>query len=137
METQTVQPAVRRALILEDDVWVVPIIESALKVAVPDIEIDRVASVPDAIRKTQANNYEVIVADIFVDGDQTGVNFWDDCKARCPDTAILLTSSMDEEEFQKRFSSDRDDPMYVRKPLNASELAHTVGSLLDFTGVSS
>jgi CheY-like chemotaxis protein len=137
MKPLTLQSITRRALVLEDDPWVVPIIECALKNAVPGLEVDRVDSVEEAVRKTKDQNYEVIVADIFVKGGQTGVNFWDHCKKECPDSAILLTSSMAIEEFQKTFSHKRDNPLYIRKPLSLPELARTIQALFDFTGISS
>jgi len=132
---RTMEPG--RALILEDDLWLKPLIEVALLQTNPIIHVDWVDSAEEAIQKARQSNYELIIADIFLKGTQTGLEFWDYCKQECPETTVLLTSAMPVELFLEHSAKGRDNPFFLPKPFTMKDLLRTLHGLLDYSGISS
>lgn len=121
----------QRALVVEDDVWMKPVITLALKSALSDIVIDWVGTAEEALKKTQANHYDLIIADIYLNpGSETGLGLWYRWQNACPETPVLLTSSIPVDIFAKSVSSQDSGPYYLPKPFNIDQCKHAIEGLV-------
>lgn len=122
-----------RALVVEDDLWMKPVITSALKKALPGIVIDWVESAEDALDKTRASNYSLIMADINLQPNrQTGIDFWKDCNEHCPEVPILLTSSIPVDAFAEKMGVY--GPYYLLKPFSVAQCQEVIENMVSFFG---
>lgn len=109
----------KRALIAEDDVFLVPVIEEVLKHIEPDISITWVPSAEEAIRVIQKSQsggrFDFMYLDIFLDGEKTGVDVWQECRMRVPNATYMVSSSMENSRVS-RLLDDSVLSFYLKKP---------------------
>ena len=129
-----------RAFIIEDDVELSAILENVLYSIDPNIQIDWAASaeeamtrIKDRIKKTHENPYDIIVADIFLEGKATGIDFWEMCREDMPETAIVITSALSMENFFRGLGTDAISPPFLQKPFTVSECRQLFDGLLSYS----
>jgi DNA-binding response OmpR family regulator len=124
------QTSVKNILILEDDQTYKSIWEHILKRIGHDFICDWAASVEEAketlaTAKQAQKGYDLVVADIFIKGVSTGLDFWLAHETEFRHKAIIV-SSVDPRKLD-HFLHGRDYyPFYFKKPLNILECAETV-----------
>src|SRR5690348_15986734 len=102
----------RRVLILEDDAARSATLESIVRSVPPVAKLKRMSSAEEALLelKRQADlctePFDLIIADIFLEGKATGLDFWNACQTRAPETTVLVTSSMPLESFFKNIGQN-------------------------------
>jgi DNA-binding NtrC family response regulator len=127
---------VRRALVVEDDLWMRPLVIHAFQSAVPGIEVDWVESAEEAVNRTRILNYAVIMADIQLKPNRkTGLELWYQCREECPEVPVLLTSSMSVDAFFERMG--RYNPYYLSKPFDVSQCKEVIRNLVSNVGPAS
>ena len=132
-----ITPKKKRALVVEDDIWMKPLITLALKAAMPGVVIDWVDSVEDALKKAEKQQYDLMVSDIYLNpGDETGLSFWYMCQEKFPETPILLTSSIPVDSFARSMEGGL-SPHYLPKPFNVNQFKMVVEELTSSAGLSS
>jgi DNA-binding NtrC family response regulator len=125
-----------RALVVEDDLWMQPLINLALRSALPGVVIDWVETAEEALRKTRFSKYTVILADINLrPNSSSGLDFWFCCREECPETPMLLMSSISVDEFAKKMTLY--DPPYLSKPFNMTECKEVIKNLVSCQYLSS
>jgi DNA-binding NtrC family response regulator len=126
----------QRALVVEDDLWMQPLISMAIQSAIPGISIDWVESAEEAIRKARCHAYSVIIADINLKPNrETGLDFWYSCREECPEIPVLLTSSIPVEVFAKKMGLY--GPPYLPKPFSVTQCKDVIQGLVSHSGLSS
>jgi DNA-binding NtrC family response regulator len=126
----------QRALVVEDDLWMQPLISLALQSAIPGISIDWVDSAEEAINRVRYNQYAVILADIQLKPNRnTGIDLWYSCREECPEVPILLTSSIPVDTFSKQMKLY--GPHYLSKPFSVRECKEVIRNLVSHQGLSS
>jgi DNA-binding NtrC family response regulator len=134
------QIAGKRALIVEDDASVRAILRRVLLSVSPQIEIEWVGSAEEALPKiknelaSRKNTYDLIIADIFLEGSITGIDFWQTCEALCPHASILVMSSMAPDHFFKAIAGARQAPPFLSKPFHTGDCRKIVAELLGEAG---
>ncbi len=136
MQAQAAQKKVR-ALILEDDIELSTVMEQVLKKVAPNLSLDWVTSAEEAMtrlddvlsRKTESP-YQLIVADIFLDGESTGIDFWRSCQEILPGTPVLITSALSLDRFFATVGQESISPPYLQKPFTPLECKQVFESLL-------
>jgi DNA-binding response OmpR family regulator len=125
--------------VIEDDLCLETILCRVLKEVAPpelEIDVDWLTSAEEALvriqggRVTPAKHYDLILADIFLDGRMTGIEFWETCQAIQPETPVLLMSGMPIDEYFKTVGREAISPPYLPKPFSMGECGQIIGSLL-------
>ncbi len=125
-----------RVLVVEDDLWMQPLIYGAVKSAIPNACIDWVESAEDATRKTRYTKYSIVIADIYLKPNQgTGIDLWNICRDECPEIPILLMSSIPVDTFLKKMGLY--DPYYLPKPFSLVQCKEIIRNLVCHNGLTS
>ena len=96
-----------RVFVVEDDQELSAVIERVLRSISQDIKLDWATSAEAAIMKLKEalgasldqSPYDLIVADIFLDGKRTGIDFWHTCQELFPEVPVLVTSALSLDKF--------------------------------------
>ncbi len=126
-----------RALMLEDDIELSTVMEQVLKTVAPNLSLDWVTSAEEAMTRLDENlsnktqsPYELIIADIFLDGASTGIDFWRSCQEILPGTPVLITSALSLERFFATVGQQSISPPYLQKPFTPTECKQAFETLL-------
>lgn len=118
------EPAARSVLIVEDDLSVVEYLEHVLDHLRPGLDLDYATSAEDAMSKIRSRGgveketpYSLVIADIFLDGEMTGFDFWLECAKSFPDMPVVITSSLSAERYLTILSGFENTPTFLPKPL--------------------
>lgn len=127
---------IERALVLEDDIWMKPLIITALKSVISDIRVDWVDSVEDAMRKIRFRQYSVVVVDIHLkQNTESGLEFWNFCQREFSEVPIILTSSIPIDDFSKKMGWY--GTHYLFKPFTISQCSDAIRNIVSFIGPAS
>lgn len=126
-----------RALLVEDDIELSTVMEQVLKAVAPNLTLDWVTSAEEAMTRLDEvfynktpNPYDFIIADIFLDGESTGIDFWRSCQEILPGTPVLITSALSLDRFFATVGQDSISPPYLQKPFSPTECKLVFESLL-------
>jgi CheY-like chemotaxis protein len=134
--TAQVEKSRKRVLVIEDDLCLETILSRIIKSVAPEVEIDWTTSAEDALDRIQggrlvpAKKYDLILADIFLEGAKTGIELWETCQTNFPDTPVLLMSGMPIDEFFRQVGREAVSPPYLPKPFSVGECGQIIGSML-------
>ena len=127
----------RRVLILEDDIELSMVIERILKSIDSRIILDWATSAEFALEQLKGSAsihysapYDLIVADIFLDGKSTGIDFWRICNDSYPDIPIIITSALGLDRFFSTIGHEAISPPYLQKPFTSGECRQAFKYLL-------
>lgn len=112
-----------RVLIVEDDVTMEPLWQHIIETATPGALIDWVTSVEAA---PVDRRYDLVIADIFLAGEQTGLDLWE----RIGETTPFILMSVITAQRLKTLALNRPLPSYIQKPLDPSQCIETVRAVL-------
>ena len=128
-----------RALLVEDDIELSTVMEQVLKAVAPNLTLDWVTSAEEAMTRLDEafynktpNPYDFIIADIFLDGESTGIDFWRSCQEILPGTPVLITSALSLDRFFATVGQDSISPPYLQKPFSPTECKLVFESLGKF-----
>jgi DNA-binding response OmpR family regulator len=128
----------KRVLVIEDDLCLETILCRILKAVSPEIEIDWLTSAEEALLRIEPTRgiaeggYDLVLADIFLDGHTTGIDFWETCQALRPDLPVLLMSGMPIDEFFRTIGRESVSPPYLPKPFSVGECGQIIESMLKY-----
>lgn len=125
---------VKRALIVEDDAELIPVMATALSEVYPHFEIDWVKSGEEAIRKTREGRYDIIFVDVFLSGEKNGIEVWQNLEKFAPSTPVVITSGMPIDSFLKAIGKESIVPPFIAKPLRVGELKQVIAGLVTDVG---
>ena len=130
---------IKKVLLIEDDPTLEPVFNSILEGFDSKIEMDWVTSGEDAIHKLEESRlgakespYDLIIADIFLEGPITGVDFWDLCQNVYPDMPVLVMSGLPLHRFFEFIGSNNVCPPFLQKPLRLAECRETMKRILGY-----
>ena len=118
----------KKVLLLEDDpIWQM-VIKRSLKTFDENIDLECVQSVAQAQQLLGVSeNYDLIIADQYVEGDLTGFDLWKDCQSSHRQIPFMMVSGMKDDEFFKLTEEATDLPMFLPKPFNMASFQRLVG----------
>lgn len=123
-----VVPASKRVLVIEDDLALTTVIDRVLRIIDPDIRIDWAVSAEEAAsrildraRNQEGHPYDLILADIFLEGEVTGLDFWRLCQRVFPDIPLVVTSGLPVDRFFRVVGPDEPSPPFLPKPFSVDE----------------
>lgn len=127
----------RKVLVVEDDTDLTAIIDDVLKSIDPKITVDWATSADQAIdliegrlRESEESPYEMILADIFLEGNATGVDLWRLCKKSLPQIPIVVMSSLPVNQFFTMLGHDTIAPPFLGKPFQAGQCKQMLEGIL-------
>lgn len=126
-----------RVLIVEDDIELSTVFDHVLRTIHPGIVSDWVTSVEQAISylKTKAARlhrtpYDLILADIWLEGESTGLDLWKLVQEELPDLPIVVTSAMPIDRFFAKVGRGTISPPFLAKPFNPGDCRQLLEGLL-------
>lgn len=126
-----------RALIVEDDLALKPLWEKAFRSRGGRIWFDWVSTGEEAeklmrFRYRNNNPYDMVIADIFLAGQQTGVDLWN----RYGEETLnfIFVSSLPAGKFNQLMNLNFSCPLYKRKPLTFNTCTQIVDLIYDSVG---
>ena len=122
-----------RVLIVEDDVTMQPLWKYVIETSAPGASIkwvttEEAAEKIIAHRLHMAEEFDLIIADIFLSGSRTGIDLWK--RYGSGNTQFLLMSAVSPTKFAKLVGDGEPTPLYVQKPLNPIACIDTISEML-------
>jgi CheY-like chemotaxis protein len=110
----------RKILVVEDDPFWRRLISSNVSNQLDNYSLSFASNAASAMKRIEADpNYDLIIADQYLDGSDTGYDLWSDCRQKGIFTPFLLTSGQEElPELSERITH----PRFVPKRFLAGEL---------------
>lgn len=125
-------------LIVEDDTSLAHLLWLVLERMAPNVKVDWVTSGEEAKYNLSSGEedmgecpYDLVIADIFLDGDITGLDIWKICDSHYPETNILVTSSLPTDKFASCLKNEFDCPPYLPKPFTMSECIEMISEFIE------
>lgn len=129
----------KKVFIVEDDIELSAMIDRILKTIDPSVRIDWATSAEEAITRlngtalTNGNPpYDLIIADIFLEGPKTGLDFWRRCSEDFPDIPLVITSGLSLDKYFKVVGHDTISPPFLSKPFTVGECRNLLETMFDY-----
>jgi DNA-binding response OmpR family regulator len=136
---EDVEQGVREKLVLivEDDLTLRPLWERAFKSKGLDIKVDWATSMEEAERLIRHRfkykaPYQLVVADIFLEGQGSGIDLWNRYGEEAMD--FVFVSALPISKYEFLMSLNYGCPLYLKKPLSSKkceEIADIISSSTD------
>lgn len=115
-----------RVLIVEDDPACEMILKQIILSIDPAARIDWVDSGEAAAltlvqERARGEPYNLVIADVFLNGKLTGVDLWRMYREFYPAPPVVLTSSLPTSRYLEKVGAENDTPAYLAKPFYAEE----------------
>lgn len=128
----------KKVLIIEDDEDMRSLLEAIVMDVYPHVTIEDSASAEEALCLLQndplhgqySSNYDLIIVDIFLQGESTGLDFWKYIQEKFPMTTVLITSALSASRFFTAVGADTISPPYLEKPFQIGEAKQKIEGLL-------
>ncbi len=125
----------QRLLVVEDDVALSFLVERLALNINPEIKVDWVTSAEQAVPLLKAKNgqckYDLIFADIFLDGERSGLDLWSFCQEEFPWVPVVVTSAMPMDRFFSTIGPNSVSPTYLPKPFLPRECFQVLKGMLN------
>ncbi|MFZ9594930.1 MAG: response regulator [Bdellovibrionia bacterium] len=148
----SIQQPPLNVFILEDDRDLIPVFRRVLESIGPQVGLSVACSVDEAIdhlRKTHPTvtsqaglcpevsekpscGYDLIIADIFLEGESTGLDFWHTCQKLYPGTPVIITSGMPVDQFFSSLGRNTVSPPFLAKPFSLGECKQIFEGILNY-----
>ena len=128
---------VRSVYVIEDDLELSTVIDRVIKSIDPTVKLDWSTTAEEAITAIELAGqtgkpapYDLIIADFFLDGSQSGLDFWRLCKKHYPNIPVVLTSGT---PLQSLVLDEElpDFPIFLQKPFSINECKRLFQGLLE------
>jgi len=118
-----IETAHPRILVVEDDVELELPVRRALRQVDPWTEVDWFTDGSRAYWQLVRNRYDLVVADIWLEGSTSGVQLWRLCRVAKPDLPFLLMSALWPEA---RMFTGHHGPLFLSKPFSLEGFRQSV-----------
>mgnify|MGYP000119574979 CR=1 FL=1 len=126
-----------RILIVEDEIDLQTALESLIKASFPQSEIEAVSNIDETISwmKSQQLNpnfgFDLILADVSLQGEYTGFDLWKICSEMYPNTHFVFMSGISTQEFMEKLKDDPKCPPFLSKPFTAKQVKELLKRVMD------
>jgi len=126
------------ALIVEDDMSSMHMLDVALQGTGQFVKLDWATSAEEAMRFLQGrmkngrtHPYDLIIIDIFLDGRRTGVDLWNFLNEESLQSVpVVMTSGISEEKFADLMGRYSIMPKFLRKPFHMRGCIDTINEAM-------
>ncbi len=127
---KTIRKHPRKVLIVEDDLFLAAIVGRAIYDINADSDIDWATSLEQALGKViqgidqiGESPYELVIADIMLEGRGTGLDLWKVFCRTYPQVPIMVISSLPETEVYQAIGNETPNNFnYLKKPFSMGDL---------------
>ncbi len=124
----------KTVLIVEDDLALRPLWEKVFNSISKDITVDWATSAEDAenlirFKYTHGQPYHLVIADISLEGNGTGIDLWNKYGEEVANFAVVSALPISSYDFYTAL--DFGHPPYFKKPLSA-KVCLEIASLIDY-----
>lgn len=122
----------KRVLIVEDEpVWQT-LIGRTVRSIDNGAELHCVENVKDALEELKKEgDFDLIIADYFLEGLNSGLDLWKECLRRHPKVQFLVMSSLPQPVFKELVGSFVSGPKFIEKPENTEILKNELVEYFD------
>lgn len=137
-QTYEVAPAIHerevKVLVVEDDLSLHPLWRKIFSMSKHPLRVEWTNRAEDAenlirMRYRGGHPFDLVIADIFLDGSETGVDLWNRYGEEAHN--FIFVSGLPTERYEFLMSLSYGCPTYLRKPLSFKECFKVVESILD------
>ena len=107
-------------LVVEDDQSLRVVLTRILRQIDPNLSIRWVSSAEEAQTELK-NNHRMVIADIALEGEMTGLDLWKFCEEKYPGTPVVMMSGMPIHQFLGEIKPGEITPPYLPKPFYLGE----------------
>jgi DNA-binding NtrC family response regulator len=107
----------RRVLVVEDDELAKPILARILYSLNDELSLTWVKNAKAAKRCLEKEAFDLVITDVVLEGEGTGMDIHRYCSRHCPETAVVITSGLSREAIEKKTGHRVDDLAYMQKPI--------------------
>lgn len=129
----TFVPKQKRVLLIDDDPSLEPVFDALLHEVNTEIDIDYVTSAEAAFERLneasgiwKSTPYDLIIADVFLDGKATGVDVWSLCQEAYPQMPALVMSSLPLNRILELIGRNSINPLFLQKPFHFASCRRTL-----------
>lgn len=122
--------------IIDDDLELTNLMERILKSIDATLEIYWTTSAEEALailRKRSKKNskapFDIMICDIFLEGQGNGVELWNFCQKHYPGMKTALISSLEKEKFEALIKILIPEPPFLQKPFSVSQFNNLYSEL--------
>ena len=124
----------RKVLIVEDDLFLAAIVGRAVYDINADSDIDWATSLEQALGKViqgidqiGESPYELVIADIMLEGRGTGLDLWKVFCRTYPQVPVMVISSLSKNEVINAVGAESQDNLnYLKKPFSMGDLKNNI-----------
>ena len=125
----------RRILLVEDDTELRLAIVRSLRKISPTLEIDAVVSADEAFSRFRGDRqdvpgFDLVISDVVVPGERSGLDLWAFCQKRWPATPFILVSGISEQLLLKELGPTDVRPTILSKTTAAGIMRKIIADLL-------
>ena len=124
---------------MEDDIEMSTLIDRVIKNIDPKINLDWSTNAEEAIIKLKNASkkgielpYNLIIADVFLDGSKTGIDLWRYSKKEYGKIPFILTSADQKESLFLKKNLLNFDPIFLQKPFSIQECKTLLKKILGY-----
>lgn len=133
------QKTKHRILVVEDDPGMKALLKKVIHGVSPEAEVSVASSLEQAFAQilqfsdiSDAQPYELIVADIFLEGNGTGLDLWRVLMSTYPKIPLLVISSVSEDDVTEAIGEEqKKNLIFLKKPFTAQSFAVKVRHVLE------
>ena len=115
----------KRVLVVDDDITQLNFLEDLIAEINPDVEVDWESDAHRAINliasssnQTDRRDYDLIISDIVLEGEASGMTLFEYCTSYQPNTDFLLISAHSREKLRNSYFKNYEPLEFMKKPLN-------------------
>jgi len=136
MQEAKVHP--EKILVVEDNMSMLLLVQKAIFKVLPNAEVSSAVSLEEAFAILIKNSdihdkkpYDLVIADIFLEGNGTGLDFWRVICGTYPQIPFLIISSLAEDKVMSNvLEHEKKNLIYFRKPFLMPELQAKIKEVL-------
>lgn len=128
-----------RVCVVEDDLELSTVLERVLRSIDPHVQIDWATSAEDALvllknsSSSKKRGYDLVIADIYLEGEATGLDIWHYCQDRLPEVPLVVTSGLGLEKFLRSVGTQSISPPFLSKPFLPGECKQVLEGQLAYS----
>ncbi|MCM2279903.1 MAG: response regulator [Oligoflexia bacterium] len=114
---------VKSILVLEDELELQSPLSNILAKIYPAAKISCLTTGEEALKSLrQTHGFELVLSDIILPGNVTGIDFWKACQEKFPGTPFCFMSGLPREFYLSMFPDSHPLPGFIAKPFSSREL---------------